>query len=108
MYHISLETELSSAHKLILSYDSKCQNIHGHNWKVIIHCKSDCLNKDGMIIDYTEIKNIVSRLDHKFLNDVITINPTAENLCKFICSAIPFCHKVEIKEADKSWACYEL
>jgi 6-pyruvoyltetrahydropterin/6-carboxytetrahydropterin synthase len=106
MYEISCEIEVAGAHKLNLSYQSKCEEIHGHNWVVKVFCRSLGLNEDGMIIDYVDIKKIVNELDHGFINDKVDFNPTAENLCRYLCDKIPFCYKVEIKEASKSWASY--
>jgi 6-pyruvoyltetrahydropterin/6-carboxytetrahydropterin synthase len=106
MYRISCEVEVAGAHKLCLDYDSKCKNLHGHNWKVKVFCQSSVLNLNGMVIDYVDIKKIVNRFDHHNINELVDFNPTAENLCKYFCDEIPFCYKVEIMEADKSWASY--
>lgn len=106
MYQISCEIEVAGAHQLDLDYDSACQNLHGHNWRVEVFCQSEGLNQNGMVMDYVEIKKIVNRFDHKNINEIIDFNPTAENLCKYLYDEIPFCYKVEIKEAGKSWARY--
>lgn len=65
MYYIEKTMEISACHCLKLSYESKCQNLHGHNWIITVYCKSSELNKDGMVVDFTHIKRLVSdRLDH--------------------------------------------
>ena len=57
--------EIAGAHNLKLSYDSKCSNLHGHNWIVTVYCKSETLNADGMVIDFTHVKRDVhDKLDH--------------------------------------------
>lgn len=57
--------EIAGAHNLKLSYESKCSNLHGHNWIVTVYCKSETLNADGMVIDFTHVKRDVhDKLDH--------------------------------------------
>ena len=56
MYYVSKRLEISSAHSLSLSYQSKCEALHGHNWIVKVYCKSETLNEDGMVTDFTLIK----------------------------------------------------
>ncbi len=64
MYYVCKRLEISSAHALHLSYESKCESLHGHNWIVKIYCKSETLNADGMVTDFTHIKkDITSALD---------------------------------------------
>jgi len=74
-----------AAHNLKLPYESKCKNIHGHSYKVSVMVEGP-LNKDGMVIDFTILKKWVEGVsfDHKFLNDLMSDNPTAENLVLFI------------------------
>ena len=48
--------EIAGCHQLKLSYESKCQRMHGHNWVVTIFCKSAQLNADGMVADFSKIK----------------------------------------------------
>ncbi len=108
MYYVSKRLEISSAHALHLSYESKCENLHGHNWIVVVHCKSRELNADGMVTDFTLIKReIEGKLDHKNLNDVLPFNPSAENLARWICDTVPNCYKVEVWESENNKAIYE-
>lgn len=107
MYYITKTVELSGAHTLALSYPSKCTQLHGHNWIVTIHCKSPRLNADGMVADFTHIKEkIMGPLDHAYLNDVLPFNPTAENLARHICDQIPQCYRVDVKESEGNTASY--
>jgi 6-pyruvoyltetrahydropterin/6-carboxytetrahydropterin synthase len=109
MYRVIKKIEISSSHKLNLDYDSKCKNLHGHNWLITIYCKSEKLNKDGMVVDFTEIKEkIQNKLDHKHLNDILNFNPTSENIAKWICEQIEKCYKVEVKESEGNIAIYEI
>lgn len=108
MYYVSKRLEISSAHSLHLSYESKCEALHGHNWIVIVHCKSETLNEDGMVTDFTLIKReIHGALDHRNLNEVLPVNPTAENIARWICDRVPNCYKVEVWESENNKAVYE-
>lgn len=108
MYTIIKRMEISASHSLRLSYPSKCENLHGHNWIITVHCQSSELNTDGMVIDFSHIKKIVmNRLDHQNLNDIFSFNPTAENIAKWVCDQIPTCFKVEVKESEGNIAIYE-
>jgi 6-pyruvoyltetrahydropterin/6-carboxytetrahydropterin synthase len=108
MYTIRKRLEISASHSLNLSYESKCEDLHGHNWIIMIWCKSAHLNADGMVIDFSHIKDrIQSKLDHKNLNDVLAFNTTAENMAKWICDQIPSCFKVMVQESENNIAWYE-
>lgn len=108
MYYVSKRMEIAGAHHLELDYESKCSNLHGHNWIITVHCKAEELNKNGMVTDFAYIKEVVSKkLDHKNLNDVVDFNPTAENMAKWIHDQIRNCYKVEVQESEGNIAIYE-
>lgn len=108
MYIVSKRMEVSAAHWLSLSYPSKCENLHGHNWIITVWCRAKELNADGMVVDFTHLKQIVKeQLDHRTLNDVLPFNPTAENMARWICEQIPTCFKVEVQESEGNVAVYE-
>lgn len=68
MYYVSKRMEIAGSHSLKLSYESKCQNLHGHNWIITVYCKAKKLNKDGMVCDFKHIKEkIHGKLDHSNL-----------------------------------------
>ena len=109
MYYIIKKFEISASHSLKLSYQSKCEQLHGHNWIIEVHARSEKLNRDGMVIDFGHVKEkIQSQLDHRKLNDIFPdMNTTAENLAKWICDQIPECYKVMIQESESNVAWYE-
>ncbi|MDR1662831.1 MAG: 6-carboxytetrahydropterin synthase QueD [Endomicrobium sp.] len=89
-YKLSVTKNFASAHCL-REYEGKCENLHGHNWKIKAAFSGSKLDNAGMLIDFTNIKKclnqIISYLDHKFLNEIDPfnkINPTAENIAAFI------------------------
>ena len=99
--------EGSASHSLSLSYESKCTNLHGHNWVITVYCKSEKLNADGMVCDFTHIKEkIHGYLDHGNFNELLPFNPTAENIAKWICDQIPECYKVSVQESEGNTATY--
>lgn len=109
MYYITKRLEISGSHSLQLPYESKCANIHGHNWIINIHCRARELNSAGMVTDFTHIKQQLTRLlDHRHLNDVVEFNPTAENLAHWICGQVPNCYRVDVQESEGNIASYEI
>ena len=90
MYEISVDYTFAAGHAL-RNYKGKCENVHGHNYKVRVTLAGDKLNADGLLMDFVElraeIKRLVEKLDHRFLNDIPPfdqLNPSAENLAKYI------------------------
>lgn len=107
MYYISKTLEISASHQLHLSYESKCQQLHGHNWLLTIHCRAKELDENGMVVDFTQIKRqIADRLDHTNLNEVLPFNPTAENIAKWVCDQIPQAYRVDVVESKGNTASY--
>jgi 6-pyruvoyltetrahydropterin/6-carboxytetrahydropterin synthase len=89
MYEVTVEREFSSGHYL-RNYKGKCENPHGHNYKVRIALCGETLDKAGLLLDFRDLKQVmmpvIDRLDHQMLNDLepfTEINPSAENLAKY-------------------------
>ena len=89
MFQVSVEETFSSGHAL-RGYKGKCENVHGHNYRVQVTLAGPQLDNIGLLVDFTELKRVLRRIiaeiDHQFLNDLEpfkTVNPSAENLAKY-------------------------
>lgn len=89
MFEVCVEHSFAAGHSL-RNYRGKCENVHGHNYKVQVSVAGQDLNETGLLFDFTELKRLLRQtseyLDHQFINDLKpfdTINPSAENLAKF-------------------------
>lgn len=116
MYKISKQFAFSASHILEgLPEDHPCSRLHGHNYIVTVYLKAEVLNDVGFVKDYRELsiikEYIDNNLDHRHLNDVFSMNPTAENLARKLYSVfvkeIPQIYAVEISETPKTSAIYE-
>ena len=91
MFEVMIERNFSSAHQL-RGYRGKCENLHGHNYKIEIYARGRELNHIGLLVDFVELKEaadeVVNFLDHRNINElepfVEELNPSAENLARFI------------------------
>jgi 6-pyruvoyltetrahydropterin/6-carboxytetrahydropterin synthase len=105
MFRVSREIDFCYGHRL-LNYDGKCKYLHGHNGRAIITIESATLDERGMVLDFSDIKNVVStwideKLDHRMLLHktdpavpllqkmgeplfLMDQNPTAENIARLI------------------------
>ena len=90
MYHVTIETHFAAAHYL-RNYHGRCENLHGHNWKIEVTVSSDKLDAAGMALDFSilkkETKAILEQLDHRNLNEIepfTKINPSSENIAHFL------------------------
>jgi 6-pyruvoyltetrahydropterin/6-carboxytetrahydropterin synthase len=120
MFEISVEYTFAAGHAL-RGYKGKCENVHGHNYKVQVRVAGDQLDSTGLLLDFVElraaIKGLVEKLDHKFLNDLEpfdTLNPSAENIAKYFYDELapqvrergPQIQAVKIWETDTTSATY--
>ncbi|MBR5101677.1 MAG: 6-carboxytetrahydropterin synthase [Muribaculaceae bacterium] len=107
MYYVKKTLEISACHQLYLDYESKCENLHGHNWMVCVYCRTHELDSNGMVVDFSLIKKMIhDRLDHRNLNEQLDINPTAENLARWIVDTVPLCYRADVWESRDNKACY--
>jgi 6-pyruvoyltetrahydropterin/6-carboxytetrahydropterin synthase len=90
MYELKTIIQFGAAHQL-RNYKGKCENLHGHNWKIEVYVKGENLDENGLLVDFKVIKDktkeIVEELDHKFLNELEyfrDINPSSENIARYI------------------------
>ena len=110
MAHSSRRIEHKSYSEQITSggVSTYVPNLHGHNWIIIVTCRREKLNDCGMVVDFVKIKEIVNQLDHANINDVLgDVNPTAENIARWLCDKIPYCVRVEVQESEGNVAIYE-
>jgi 6-pyruvoyltetrahydropterin/6-carboxytetrahydropterin synthase len=94
MYVLTVEDGFSSAHQL-LGYKGKCENLHGHNWRVVLSVRGSTLDERGLLLDFNDLKSILKRitgeLDHKNLNELDsfrTSNPSSENIARYIAERV--------------------
>ncbi len=89
MFEVSVEQTFAAGHAL-RNYKGKCENVHGHNFKVQVTIEGDRLDDTGLLVDFIDLKNlmgaVIGRLDHQFLNEVAPFdvkNPSAENIAEY-------------------------
>jgi 6-pyruvoyltetrahydropterin/6-carboxytetrahydropterin synthase len=104
MYEVTIIKSFSAAH-ILSQVGGKCEELHGHNFKVELSVGATALNQAGLLIDFRLVKKwlseILDELDHKHLNEIpcfTGINPSAENVAKYIAGKIaPAAKKAQIK-----------
>jgi 6-pyruvoyltetrahydropterin/6-carboxytetrahydropterin synthase len=89
MYEVTVEDTFAAGHYL-RNYKGKCENPHGHNYKVRVTLAGAELDKAGLLLDFKDLKDVmkttIERLDHQMINDIepfTVVNPSAENLAKY-------------------------
>jgi 6-pyruvoyltetrahydropterin/6-carboxytetrahydropterin synthase len=91
LFEVMIERNFSSAHQL-RGYKGKCENLHGHNYKIEIYARGSELDNIGLLVDFGELKEaadeVVGYLDHRNINELPPfdeeLNPSAENLARYI------------------------
>ena len=131
-FEVRVEADFSAAH-FLRDYNGKCENLHGHNYKVYAHVKGSKLNEGGMLLDFSLLKKalrtICKSLDHTNLNDleVFEQNPSAERIAMYIYNGVveevknngidlsykegkedPFLLAIDVFETDTSRARYSI
>lgn len=93
MFEVRVEADFAAAH-FLKDYNGKCENLHGHNYKVFAHVKGTELNEGGMLLDFSLLKKVLKsvckELDHTNLNDmeIFMNNPSAERIAMYIFNQI--------------------
>lgn len=94
MFELKVVTNFAAAHQLKM-VAKKCENLHGHNWKVEVCVAGETLNDAGVLVDFGEIKKhlskVIAMLDHKFLNELKFFhddNPSSENIAMYIAKTL--------------------
>jgi 6-pyruvoyltetrahydropterin/6-carboxytetrahydropterin synthase len=94
MFELKVITRFAAAHQLKMVAE-KCENLHGHNWKIEVCVAGEALNDAGVLIDFGKLKahilEIISELDHTFLNELGCFkngNPSSENIALYIANAL--------------------
>lgn len=89
MYEVTVEATFSSGHYL-RNYHGRCENPHGHNYRVLVTLAGEELDQTGLLLDFKELKQllrpIVEYLDHQMINELepfTSLNPSAENLARY-------------------------
>ncbi len=94
MYELKVVTKFAAAHQLTM-VGSKCENMHGHNWKIEVHVRGEKTDEAGVLVDFGIIKKHVrdtmSMLDHKYLNELEYFQqtqPSSENIAFFVATEL--------------------
>ena len=123
LFEVMIERNFSSAHQL-RGYKGKCENLHGHNYKIEIYARGRELDNIGLLVDFVELKqaadDVVQYLDHRNINELppfdVDLNPSAENLARYILERVGArvsdprvqIYKVRCFETPTSVATYEV
>ena len=118
MFEVCVEHTFAAGHAL-RNYHGKCENVHGHNYRVQVAVAGPELDENGLLYDFAELKKRLRAtseyLDHQFINDLepfTTLNPSAENIAKFFCEEVQKDLRnakvsfVKVWETDTSCAVY--
>jgi 6-pyruvoyltetrahydropterin/6-carboxytetrahydropterin synthase len=95
MFELKVVTHFAAAHQLKM-VAKKCENLHGHNWKVEVCVAGENLNDAGVLVDFGELKQnvseIMAKLDHNFLNELDHFDdnnpPSSENIALYIANSL--------------------
>jgi 6-pyruvoyltetrahydropterin/6-carboxytetrahydropterin synthase len=114
VFIIAREFSFCAAHRLTrVPADHKCHRLHGHNYTGWTEVAGESLDARGFVLDFGELDLVQAfvkeKWDHRLLNDVVSFEPTAENLAQYLCSMADakwpgLVRAVRIFENDRSWA----
>ncbi|SFM42656.1 6-carboxytetrahydropterin synthase QueD [Thermodesulforhabdus norvegica] len=120
LYEVKIQAGFAAAHQL-RNFRGKCENLHGHNWKVEVVVRGTRLDECGILVDFGELKKatneLLEELDHKLLNDhpcFRDVNPSSEHIARFIFQRLSqkfngkyrWVHCVSTWESDNACATY--
>ncbi|MGC1401582.1 MAG: 6-carboxytetrahydropterin synthase QueD [Thermodesulfobacteriota bacterium] len=120
MFELKIITQFAAAHRL-RNFQGKCEQLHGHNWKVEVFVLADQLDSAGLVRDFGEIKTttqeILNGLDHHYLNELTPFqeeNPSSEHIARYLFRQLSRLlnderakvSKVSVWESDTSCATY--
>ncbi len=90
VYEIKVISDFSAAH-LLRNFRGKCENLHGHNWRIEVALRGTRLNQAGLLMDFGEVKQVthdlLGEIDHRCLNDLPSFkdqNPSSENIARYL------------------------
>jgi 6-pyruvoyltetrahydropterin/6-carboxytetrahydropterin synthase len=95
MFELRVVTRFAAAHRLTM-VGAKCENLHGHNWKIEVYVKGQSTDKGGVLVDFGVIKRhvreLMETLDHKFLNELEYFSedtpPSSENIARYLADTL--------------------
>ena len=95
MFELRVVTGFAAAHRLTM-VGEKCENLHGHNWKVEVYVQGQQLDEGGVLVDFgiikTHVRDLMKTLDHKFLNDLHFFQngtpPSSENIARYVAEGL--------------------
>ena len=95
MFELRVVTGFAAAHRLTM-VGEKCENLHGHNWKVEVYVRGRELDQGGVLVDFgiikTHVRDLMKTLDHKFLNDLDFFQngtpPSSENIARYVAEGL--------------------
>jgi len=120
MFELKIITQFAAAHYL-REYKGKCEQLHGHNWKVEVFVRADRLNSAGLVRDFGELKTVTQEvldgLDHRYLNELAPFqveNPSSEHIARYLFHELSRClnndqaqvSKVSVWESDTACATF--
>jgi 6-pyruvoyltetrahydropterin/6-carboxytetrahydropterin synthase len=117
MHTVTKDFSFEASHQLrpeLLGIGHKCCRLHGHSYRIRVHCSAKELDHRGFVIDYAEIgaavDPLIARLDHQFLNDVLPFHTTAENIAEWLFNnligTLPLLTRVDVFETAKTCCTY--
>jgi 6-pyruvoyltetrahydropterin/6-carboxytetrahydropterin synthase len=120
MFELKIITQFAAAHHL-RNFQGKCEQLHGHNWKVEVFVQAAKLDSAGLVRDFGEIKaitqDILNQLDHHYLNELPPFqeeNPSSEHIARYLFRQLSSrlnddrarVSKISVWESDTSCATY--